>query len=93
MVTTIMLDEKMHVTDSHQKNLCIDLLDFLRLMSQARIVLTDSGGIQEETSYLNIPCLTLRENTERPITIKMGTNQLVGNDTDLLTSKFLNIFQ
>lgn len=68
-------------------------LDFLRLMSQARIVLTDSGGIQEETSYLNIPCLTLRENTERPITIKMGTNQLVGTDTDLLTSRFLNILK
>jgi len=56
-------------------------LDFLRLYSGARLVLTDSGGIQEETTVLGIPCLTLRENTERPITIEMGTNQIVGTDT------------
>jgi UDP-N-acetylglucosamine 2-epimerase (non-hydrolysing) len=62
--------------------------DFQRLTSQAGIVLTDSGGIQEETSYLGIPCLTLRTNTERPITVEMGTNQLVGNDLDLLSSRF-----
>jgi UDP-N-acetylglucosamine 2-epimerase (non-hydrolysing) len=55
-------------------------LDFLQLFSGARIVLTDSGGIQEETTVLGIPCLTLRENTERPITIEMGTNQLVGRN-------------
>ena len=54
-------------------------LDFLRLMSQAKFVLTDSGGIQEETTALGIPCLTLRENTERPITIEKGTNVLVGS--------------
>src|SRR3954452_17677270 len=53
-------------------------LDFLRLYSGARLVLTDSGGIQEETTVLGIPCLTLRNNTERPITIEMGTNVLVG---------------
>jgi UDP-N-acetylglucosamine 2-epimerase (non-hydrolysing) len=52
-------------------------LDFLRLLSQSRLVLTDSGGIQEETTFLGIPCLTLRPNTERPVTIRMGTNQLV----------------
>ncbi len=57
-------------------------LDFLRLMSGARLVLTDSGGLQEETTALGIPCLTLRENTERPITIELGTNRLVGTDTD-----------
>ncbi|MEA2175862.1 MAG: hypothetical protein QOD00_3454 [Blastocatellia bacterium] len=55
-------------------------LDFLRLYSGARLVLTDSGGIQEETTALGIPCLTLRENTERPITIERGTNTLVGTD-------------
>ncbi|MEO0155744.1 MAG: UDP-N-acetylglucosamine 2-epimerase (non-hydrolyzing) [candidate division WOR-3 bacterium] len=55
-------------------------LEFLSLMSGASIVLTDSGGIQEETTILGIPCLTLRENTERPITITQGTNKLVGND-------------
>lgn len=56
-------------------------LDFLNLSSNARLVLTDSGGIQEETTALGIPCLTLRENTERPITVEMGTNTLVGTDT------------
>ncbi len=56
-------------------------LDFLCLYSGARIVLTDSGGIQEETTALGIPCLTLRENTERPITVELGTNQIVGTDT------------
>lgn len=53
-------------------------LDFLRLMCSARVVLTDSGGIQEETTVLGIPCLTLRENTERPVTLTQGTNHLVG---------------
>lgn len=55
-------------------------LDFMRLYSGARLVLTDSGGLQEETTVLGIPCLTLRNNTERPITIEMGTNILVGTD-------------
>jgi len=59
----------------------IGYLDFLRLMSSARLVLTDSGGIQEETTVLGIPCITLRENTERPITVEMGTNMIVGTDT------------
>lgn len=53
-------------------------LDFLRLMASARVVLTDSGGIQEETTVLGVPCLTIRENTERPVTISEGTNRLAG---------------
>jgi UDP-N-acetylglucosamine 2-epimerase (non-hydrolysing) len=57
-------------------------LDFMRLYSGARLVLTDSGGLQEETTALGIPCLTLRENTERPITIEMGTNNLVGTNPE-----------
>ena len=57
-------------------------LDFMRLYSGAKMVLTDSGGLQEETTVLGIPCLTLRHNTERPITIEMGTNVLVGTDPD-----------
>ncbi|MFV0387963.1 MAG: non-hydrolyzing UDP-N-acetylglucosamine 2-epimerase [Pyrinomonadaceae bacterium] len=57
-------------------------LDFLQLMSNSKLVLTDSGGLQEETTALKIPCLTLRENTERPITIEMGTNVLVGTDSE-----------
>jgi UDP-N-acetylglucosamine 2-epimerase (non-hydrolysing) len=59
-------------------------LEFLALLKQATVVITDSGGIQEETTYLHVPCLTLRENTERPITVSMGTNVLVGQDLQRL---------
>jgi UDP-N-acetylglucosamine 2-epimerase (non-hydrolysing) len=55
-------------------------LDFLSLLADARAVLTDSGGIQEETTYLGIPCFTLRDNTERPVTVSAGTNTLLGLD-------------
>jgi UDP-N-acetylglucosamine 2-epimerase (non-hydrolysing) len=55
-------------------------LAFVSLMTEARLVLTDSGGIQEETTVLGVPCLTLRENTERPVTITQGTNRLAGTD-------------
>jgi len=55
-------------------------LDFLQLWSNARLALTDSGGLQEETTALGVPCLTLRENTERPITIEQGSNRLVGSN-------------
>ena len=58
----------------------VGYLDFVCLLSRATLVLTDSGGIQEETTALGVPCLTLRENTERPITISQGTNLLVGTD-------------
>lgn len=54
-------------------------LDFLGLMAKARLVLTDSGGVQEETTALGVPCLTLRHNTERPVTVELGTNRLIGN--------------
>jgi UDP-N-acetylglucosamine 2-epimerase (non-hydrolysing) len=60
-------------------------LDFLRLYSGSRLVLTDSGGIQEETTALSIPCLTLRENTERPVTVELGTNQIVGTNAERIT--------
>jgi UDP-N-acetylglucosamine 2-epimerase (non-hydrolysing) len=59
-------------------------LDFLHLTSEARLVLTDSGGIQEETTILQVPCLTLRENTERPVTIDQGSNQLVGTKPEAI---------
>jgi len=59
-------------------------LEFLALQRQALLVITDSGGIQEETTYLGVPCLTLRENTERPITVSEGTNTLIGKDMALL---------
>jgi UDP-N-acetylglucosamine 2-epimerase (non-hydrolysing) len=62
-------------------------LEFLQLMSKSTAVLTDSGGVQEETTFLGIPCLTLRNNTERPVTIELGTNQIVGLDgRKILTS-------
>ena len=61
-------------------------LDFLALIQRAALVITDSGGVQEETTFLRIPCLTLRPNTERPITIEMGTNQLVTNEKEAILS-------
>ena len=57
-------------------------LEFLRLQTHARVVLTDSGGVQEETTVLGVPCLTFRENTERPVTITHGTNRLIGTDPE-----------
>jgi UDP-N-acetylglucosamine 2-epimerase (non-hydrolysing) len=56
-------------------------LDFLQLMLKAQVVLTDSGGIQEETTILGVPCITLRDNTERPVTVEQGTNVLVGSSS------------
>ena len=73
---------------ARQRNLMVTeplgYLDFLQLYSNSRLVLTDSGGIQEETTALGIPCLTLRSNTERPITVSEGTNKLVGSDPLLI---------
>lgn len=63
-------------------------LELLGLMSKARLVLTDSGGIQEETTALGVPCITLRENTERPITVEHGTNTLVGADPQRIMAAF-----
>jgi UDP-N-acetylglucosamine 2-epimerase (non-hydrolysing) len=68
-------------------------LDFLSLNDQARIVLTDSGGVQEETTALGVPCLTLRENTERPATVEHGSNQVVGVDPDRILSTARSILE
>lgn len=65
----------------------IGYLDFLHAMENAALVITDSGGIQEETTFLGVPCLTLRENTERPITVEIGTNQLLGLNVSLILEK------
>jgi UDP-N-acetylglucosamine 2-epimerase (non-hydrolysing) len=59
-------------------------LDFLALQERAAVVVTDSGGVQEETTFLGVPCLTMRANTERPVTVTIGTNVLIGDDLDLL---------
>ncbi len=69
----------------------VPYIEFLALQARASVVITDSGGIQEETTYLGVPCLTLRSNTERPITAELGTNILVGNDTSKLRSELLKI--
>jgi len=66
-------------------------LDFMSLVAAAKIVLTDSGGLQEETTVLGIPCLTLRENTERPVTVTHGTNRVVGSSPDRITKEALQI--
>ena len=69
----------------------LSYVEFLALQRQALVVITDSGGIQEETTYLGIPCLTLRDNTERPITVTMGTNILVGRHGEGLMNEVDNI--
>jgi UDP-N-acetylglucosamine 2-epimerase (non-hydrolysing) len=65
----------------------VGYLDFLCLQKRAKLLITDSGGIQEETTFLGIPCLTVRENTERPVTVSIGTNILVGQDMEYLKSE------
>ena len=83
--------EKFELLNKLQRNDGIDLLDpipyidFMNIVTGAAAVITDSGGLQEETTYLDIPCLTMRENTERPVTVIQGTNQLVTH-YDLLPS-------
>jgi UDP-N-acetylglucosamine 2-epimerase (non-hydrolysing) len=64
----------------------VGYLDFIALVASAKLVLTDSGGLQEETTALGIPCITLRDNTERPITVTEGTNIVVGNETSIIIS-------
>jgi UDP-N-acetylglucosamine 2-epimerase (non-hydrolysing) len=66
-------------------------VEFLAYQRRATVVITDSGGIQEETTYLHIPCLTLRENTERPVTVNIGTNVLIGRDMQKLRVELANI--
>ncbi len=70
----------------------VGYLDFLALQKYARAVITDSGGIQEETTYLGVPCITVRENTERPVTVTLGTNVLVGRDMIKLEAELENVF-
>ncbi len=71
----------------------VGYLDFLALQRHAAAVITDSGGVQEETTFLGVPCLTLRENTERPVTITCGTNVLIGRDTERLRSEVARVLR
>ncbi len=68
-------------------------LDFLQLMLKAQVVLTDSGGIQEETTILGVPCITLRDNTERPVTVEQGTNVLVGSSPENIVREFNKVIR
>ncbi|MFQ5329038.1 MAG: non-hydrolyzing UDP-N-acetylglucosamine 2-epimerase [Thermodesulfobacteriota bacterium] len=68
----------------------VGYLDFLHLMENASLLLTDSGGIQEETTILGVPCITMRENTERPVTVTEGTNVLVGMEREVIVREALN---
>jgi len=77
--------EKLHLSEP------LPYIEFLALQSRAAVVITDSGGIQEETTYLGVPCLTLRNNTERPVTVTLGTNVIVGQERDKLSSELSKI--
>ncbi len=79
--------EKLHLLEP------LPYIEFLALQSCAAAVITDSGGIQEETTYLGVPCLTMRENTERPITVSLGTNVIVGQDRKKLRAELLRIME
>ena len=82
-------------TVSERLNLITPLgyLEFLSLTSHASVVLTDSGGIQEETTYLGIPCLTARPNTERPVTISKGTNKLIASSSEVIFSEVQRVLE
>jgi UDP-N-acetylglucosamine 2-epimerase (non-hydrolysing) len=78
-------ESRVHILDP------LNYIDFLALQRRAGLVITDSGGIQEETTYLSVPCLTVRENTERPVTVTLGTNILVGQDMKRLRTEVARI--
>jgi UDP-N-acetylglucosamine 2-epimerase (non-hydrolysing) len=88
-ITEFGLKDRLAAMSDLQVTEPLGYLEFLNLMANARLVLTDSGGIQEETTILGVPCLTLRENTERPVTVSQGTNRIVGNDPDRIVSEAL----
>lgn len=78
-------NSKLHFIDP------VGYLDFLSLQKNATVVITDSGGIQEQTTFLGIPCLTMRKNTERPITVEIGTNIVIGQDMERLKKEVYQI--
>jgi UDP-N-acetylglucosamine 2-epimerase (non-hydrolysing) len=79
--------EKLHLLEP------LPYIEFLSLQRRAAVVITDSGGIQEETTYLGVPCLTLRSNTERPVTVTLGTNVLIGQDLGRLRSELAVVLE
>jgi UDP-N-acetylglucosamine 2-epimerase (non-hydrolysing) len=87
MLQVFGLEEKVQQADNLKLTDPLGYLDFLKLMAHAKLVLTDSGGIQEETTVLGVPCITMRENTERPITVEAGTNVVIGNSPDRIVEE------
>ena len=79
--------EKLHLLEP------LPYIEFLSLQRRAAVVITDSGGIQEETTYLGVPCLTLRSNTERPVTVTLGTNILIGQDFERLKYEVASVLE
>lgn len=92
-ITTLKLEKKLQNIPSLLVTEPLGYLDFINLEMGARVVLTDSGGMQIETTWLGIPCLTLRENTERPITISQGTNRLVRLDTESIIEATMEVLE
>lgn len=82
-----MLSENVILTDP------IGYIDFLSLTKNAELIITDSGGIQEESTYLGVQCITVRDNTERPITVELGTNQLIGTDLEKVEKTALEVLE
>ena len=82
-------EERLAVMPNLQVTEPLGYLEFLNLMANARLVLSDSGGIQEETTILGVPCLTLRKNTEWPLTVTQGTNEIVGSDPQRIVAEAL----
>jgi UDP-N-acetylglucosamine 2-epimerase (non-hydrolysing) len=87
------LDELLEAAPGIHTSPPIGYLDFIGLLADARLVLTDSGGVQEEATVLGVPCLTLRDSTERPVTVEMGTNRVVGRDSDAIVAASLAVIQ
>lgn len=79
------LDPSLHIIDP------VGYIDFIALIKNASLIITDSGGIQEESTFLGVQCITCRENTERPVTVEIGTNHLVGTDPSAIYSKTAEI--
>jgi UDP-N-acetylglucosamine 2-epimerase (non-hydrolysing) len=77
--------EQLHLSEP------LPYIEFLALQSRAAVVITDSGGIQEETTFLGVPCLTVRDNTERPVTVSLGTNVIVGQDRERLRAELAKV--
>ncbi len=91
MMAEFGLDHRINNNPNFMMNEPLGYLDFLALMKYAKAVITDSGGLQEETTALGIPCITIRENTERPITVEQGTNTIVGNSKENIIRGWKNI--